>query len=343
MDNYDQMTRRNFLTRVTTLAGACVVVTSASMLSGCGGGEGGGNNPPPFSAFFTPPSRMDPDTAVQQAVATGQLPAGTSAATNKSAPLATLASTDAATVVAAVNAALPAPSGLPLPVTLAGNSQAGLKTAASLHMSLADVQAFVGHYLTAGMTTPDPNSQSGAAYIVVPTGSTVNAHTYTINGQTFTLPVLLGPDGLLIFDPILSLLPPNGAITGSRPVPQVQKNGTTGEGAAAEFNSYDGHTVFYTRAQAVGSTDANGNLSSATPSITQTNVGPGQTLISTNATSRAARTRGTGCVGLSFFYQFASQATLSNESVVQFFSLSPIFSFNLCSTGATGGSLGGQP
>lgn len=271
MNNFDQMTRRNFLARVTTLAGGVAVATSAGLLAGCGsdnGSSSGGNTKAP--GLPASPGPTTPVNAVSMFASEGVLPTDTKLTLT---PVRTLTATDAvdgSSIAAALVAAIGSdPTAFAFPqgsgADLSGVS--GFATAKSLGLSAAEV--------TEGLTNL-VNDFIAAGLVSFTSGQQLSKSTYTTHGQTYTSATITDPTtGVTIFDPILSLL-----VTTTNPkyaIDQDVPNGSTGQGRYTNYNVADGHLVTDVAGSATLNTEVNGNLNTAnpaTPNISSVNSDP---------------------------------------------------------------------
>jgi hypothetical protein len=250
MNNFDQITRRDFLSRVTTLAGGVVVATSAGLLAGCGSDNGSSSSTTkvvPFPSQPAAPTPLTPQQAIQLAISQGFLPANTQITATT--PITTLdtTNTSASAVAGLIAANLPSPGVFLLP------SLSSFTTGQSLQLTPAQLMAGIQTYL----------SQAGITFSA---GDKIENLSYTINGQPYNSIAVVDANGKILFDTYASLLPPtSSSATTQTNASNNYSTNALGQARYTAYNPADGHLLLDAGFTAKPNYDVNGNLSQTNP------------------------------------------------------------------------------
>jgi hypothetical protein len=246
MNNFDQITRRDFLSRVTTLAGGVVVATSAGLLAGCGsdnGSSGPATKQVPFPSQPAPPTPLTLPAALALAIFNGQLPAGSKITSIT--PIATVS--DPTTVSTTVK------DNLPPVTTYALSTPGGIATAVALNVTATALQQAVAVFL----------NQAGTTFAA---GDVVETVAYSIGGKTYNSLAVVNSSGQILFDTFFSLLAPDTASsTLQKNASYDYSNQAVGQARYTAYNPSDGHLVLDLGLTATPNYDVNGNLSTTNP------------------------------------------------------------------------------
>lgn len=351
MEHRDHMTRRNFLARVTTLAGGVALAGAGTTLAGCGGNSGGPSGPQ-VPAPAAAPAALGEDAGAVQARNQGLNITGAPATTNSgvsigSSPTAASVATTLGTIASGYSSS--APFGLPIQNTSGGytltSSGAISSTGTTLGSSQAALMSVFQQLLTS--MTSLPASEGG---ITLTSTDTLGTAVYTLtNGNKITVPVIYNASGTIIFDPVLLLIPPpqttNITVNGKTvPNPYVISAASvannTGAAAQTQYNATFASLMAYGGGRAVASQDANGNLIVASSSTVPSQFGPGCSSntapVVTSATksiAKAITTRANGnCLDIAITITVIISVTVGGVTyVLSTFSLSATMS--ICLTG----------
>lgn len=364
MEYCDRMTRRNFLARVTTLAGGIALASTGLSLAGCGGnsnssgnGGNGSTSIPTPGQIGSSPGNASMATALPFAHQIGVTLTNTQTSTGKLVTQATPAdvASELAALVASAPSTVPNPT-LALPILQSNGTYsivplANLTDSSGASVSSASLQSAIASYL-AGLEAL-PLSQGGIQLSSLDS-YVYNTYTYG-NQQTISVPAIVDKNGNIVFDPILSFLPPpeTTTVTGpsgtTEPNPYVlvvsNKTGLAGAMGENVYNPATGSLLYSIGATATATQSTSGTLTMGNSQIGTPTTGPDITVAGATITTKAvptgiAKTRqsGSGCITIGLTFTVSLVLKLPNGNTIDIWHwIDSTLSLEFCQTGTTNG------
>ncbi len=364
MANYDRLTRRDFLSRVTTLVGGVALASSGLALAGCGSGNNnnGNNNTlstPSANQIGTSPggAKLADVTPLSHQVGLTVTATQTDAHQAVTATDPTSVANTLATLAASTTTTAPSPgfgvavqqSTGTFTIIPLGTTTGSLQDSTGAFVTPSAFATAVANYLTA--LTSLPASQGG---ITISSGDKYVYNTYTYgNQQTISVPAIVdSTSGKIVFDPVLSMLPPpqTSTITGSVGTvtnPYVDTlstvSGSTGTLGQNQYNPASGTLLFSIGAAATAGAGSGGALTITNSKVGTPTTGPGVSISSQNITSRAvpvgtgnSRQSGSSCITVVLTFTVTMTLTLPSGATVVLWTLTVTITVQICITGSSG-------